>query len=115
MVMKTSNSFDASSRSSPFSTPDHPACVTVRMEWPTKSRASCRGRHSSRSIRTGRQRRFGEFKSSDRLISTDRRKRVKEVLESVASFKVVKQILDRDARADEDRDSSEDPRMAVHD
>lgn len=47
-VMKTSNSFAARVRRSPFLMPDHPICGTVLISCPAKSLESRRSMHSSK-------------------------------------------------------------------
>jgi len=74
-----------------------------------------RGNDSSSRRRTGSQQVLGNVQGSDRLFPGNRGKVVQERLEAITSGQVVEQVLDGDARANEDRRSTQNLRVAPDD
>lgn len=56
-----------------------------------------------------------EFQCCNRLFTANRREFIKEDLETVTSFEVVKENLDRYPRTDKNRGSPQNLGIAVHD
>src|SRR5262245_28094172 len=101
--------------SAPLARPHHRCSATLRTSRSGNSSANCRGRDSSRSMRTGDEELARQLEGCYRLLPGDGGKGIEEVLEGVAGLQVVDQVPDRDSRADEDRRASEDLGIGVHD
>src|SRR5258706_5192292 len=97
-VMKTWNSAWASSSKRPFFIPSQPISWTVLISWPGKSRRNRQSRHSSSStfISGWRQQAVPRgLDEADDLRSLDRREAGQAIVNRLAAFKVVHQILNR--------------------
>ena len=104
----------ARTRSSPFRTPAQPHSGTVETSYPFSSLASRRGKHSSSRTRTVHQRFACVLERCDGLISGYRGKVFDKIVDPVAGFEIVEEILHRNSRADEHGGSPEDFRIGVN-
>ena len=114
-VRKASKSPAAGCSSSPFRLPVQPIAATVRTSCSGSSRASGRGRDSSRRMRTGSQEVSGEFESRDCLFTLHGRKVVEKLIQSVPGGQVVEEVLHGHPGAAEDGRAPENLRIAVND
>src|ERR1700753_3361086 len=103
--MNRSNSASASARSCPFFIPDHPRLVTVKTSCPVNPRINLRGTHSSSStlIFLAEECLFHFLKDFDGVLAADRGEVVKELVEAVALFEIIKEGLYRHASPRENR------------
>jgi hypothetical protein len=65
-------------------------------------------------MRTFGERFVRRFQSCQRLVPRDRRKRVEELVEGVASLEVIDQVAQWDSSADKDRRPAQDFTIAVY-
>jgi hypothetical protein len=56
-----------------------------------------------------------EFKRRDDLLSRHGRKRLQELVQRISGFKIVEEVLHRNARADKDGRAALDVRIAIND
>ena len=112
----TSNpAFRAARKRAPLRNPDHLCARTVETSWPVSSAARWRGSDSSISSRNAANDLFRELQRRDRLFSRHRREGIEKLLERVAGFEVIEQVVHGHARPDENREASHDLRIAVND
>src|SRR5262249_13493347 len=114
-VRKTSNSRSARRSNSPFRLLAQPTSGAVRAAWPTSSRLSPRGRHSSSRTRTGEQRFLRLLQRGDGLFLRNRREVLEELRERLARFEIVEERLERHAGSHENRRPAHDLRISMHD
>src|SRR5438034_9526678 len=92
-----------------------PSAVIRTTSCPTSSAASFRGRHSSRRMRTGFQRRARQFERRNDLLAAHRREVIEELVQAVSGLEVIDEVLEWDPRSDEHGRPVEDVRIAVND
>src|SRR5437016_1086690 len=109
--MKTSKLCVALASKAPFFTPARPASGTVTDPWPTNSRLSCFGRHSSNSRSMNEQQLLRFLQRGDDLLATNGRKIIEELLDGTTVLQIVEQILRRNARAGKHRHPRENLRI----
>src|SRR6185436_17355949 len=114
--MKTCNSAWARASKRPFLMPCQPISCTVLTSWPGSSRPSRQSRHSSRSSFTsaqGEQLFGGSLDEGDHLLPTHSGKAGEEFVNRLATFEVIYEVLDRNARASENRRAAKDIRVGA--
>src|SRR6266545_3782625 len=92
-----------------------PRPTTVSTSWPARSKARSTGRCSSRRTRTGQKRFSGKVECGDGLFALHGRKLVEKFIKSLAAFQMIEERLNGHSRADKDRRSAEDVRIAMDD
>jgi hypothetical protein len=94
-------------RSKLFRSPAQPIRVAILTVCPASRGPSFRGRHSSRRMRAGKERFFRYLERLDCLLAAHGREIVEELVETVPSFEVIDEVLDRHARTHENWNASE--------
>jgi hypothetical protein len=108
-VTNTSNSFSASSSNSPFLIPLQPCFGTVVTAWLTSERAKRAGTHSSRCSHGAREHAFFSFfEKGDDLVAPNAGKILQKLVNRIAAFEVIDQVLDRHAGAGKARRAAHD-------
>src|SRR5919197_689892 len=108
--MNTSNAVSANRNSAPFFVPAQPISGTVRTVTPINSYLSLRGRHSSSSTCIGiiGDEPFQFIKDGERVLSLHSREIIEEVIQRLASCKILKQSIYRNSGPGKDRSSAKD-------
>src|SRR3989442_8166593 len=101
--------------SSPFCTPSQPSPITVSTSCPKSVVARSTGRFSSNRTRTRQQGVARDVQRGNGLLALDRRELPQELIKRLAALEIIKQRLDRDSSADEDRCAPEDVGVTVND
>ena len=106
-VRKTSNSFSARARRSPFLIVAHPICGTVLTKCPVSSLANRRSTHSSKRILTLCHHFdhlfLRRFQKRDDLFSAYGWKTFEEIINGFSAFDVIDEGLDRHSRPGKNR------------
>src|SRR3954471_17355338 len=96
----------------PFRRPSQRCARTVLTSWPMSSAANAMGSDSSINMRTA-NRLFRELQCRNGLLAAHRRKFLEELIQRIAGFEIVKEVVEGNPRADEYQFAAHDLGIAV--